>query len=157
VCFFFVLDEGTSHHSLKAFCATPMKMMSSFFYQFLQLMEHQWNEIDRGKPTTRRKTCLSATLSTTNLTWTWSGTEPRASVVRGRRLTAWVMARPRWVLIHIAIFLTPNFPKYFGLRTAVLLRNSHGCGMNFSRPLTIDVIREKYYWNKSQLVYACVW
>jgi hypothetical protein len=61
---FFFLDEGPSHHSLKAFCATPMKMtrMSSFFYQFLHLMEHQWNEIDRGNPTTRRKTCPSATL-----------------------------------------------------------------------------------------------
>jgi hypothetical protein len=35
------------------------------FYQVLQVMEHQWNEIDRGKPTTRRKTCPSATLSTT--------------------------------------------------------------------------------------------
>jgi hypothetical protein len=41
-----------------------------FFTKFLQLMEHQWNEIDRGKPTTGRKTCPSATLSTTNLTWT---------------------------------------------------------------------------------------
>jgi hypothetical protein len=89
--------EGPSYHSLKAFCATPMKMMrmSSFFYQFLQLVEHQWNEIDRRKPKTRRKTCPSATLPTTNLTWTWPGTEPRASVVRGRRLTAWAMARPR--------------------------------------------------------------
>ena len=47
--------------------------MSSFFYQVLQLMEHQWNEIDRGKPTTRRKTCPSATLSTTNPTWTGPG------------------------------------------------------------------------------------
>jgi hypothetical protein len=41
-----------------------------FFYQVLQLMEHQWNEIDRGKLTTRRKTCPSATLPTTNPTWT---------------------------------------------------------------------------------------
>jgi hypothetical protein len=38
-------------------------------------MEHQWNEIDRGKPTTRRKTCPSATLSNTNLTWT----DPRSN------------------------------------------------------------------------------
>jgi hypothetical protein len=93
-------DEGPSHHSLKAFCATPMKMMrmSSFFYQVLQLMEHQWNEIDRGKPTIWRKTCLSTTLSTTNLTWTWPGTEPRASAVRGRRLTAWALARPNSVI-----------------------------------------------------------
>jgi hypothetical protein len=52
-----------THHSLKAFCATPMMKMSSFFfYQFLQLMEHQWNEIDRGKPTTRGKTCLPVPL-----------------------------------------------------------------------------------------------
>jgi hypothetical protein len=92
-------DEGPSHHSLKVLCATPMKMirMSSFFYQFLQLMEHQWNEIDREKPTNRRKTCPSATLSTTNLTWTWPGTEPGASAMRGRRLTAWAMARPLFI------------------------------------------------------------
>jgi hypothetical protein len=47
--------------------------MSSLFYQALQLMEDQWNEIDRGKPTTRRKTCPNATLSTTKLTWTDPG------------------------------------------------------------------------------------
>jgi hypothetical protein len=39
-------------------------------------MEQQWNEIDRGKPTTQRKTCPSATLSTTNLTWTDPGSNP---------------------------------------------------------------------------------
>jgi hypothetical protein len=50
--------------------------MSSFFYQVLQVMGHQWNEIDRGKPTTRRKTCPSATLSTTNPTWTDPGSKP---------------------------------------------------------------------------------
>jgi hypothetical protein len=47
-----------------------------FFYQVLQVIEYQWNEIDRGKPTTRRKTCPSATLSTTNPTWTFPGIEP---------------------------------------------------------------------------------
>jgi hypothetical protein len=39
-------------------------------------MGHQWNEIDRGKPTTRRKPCPSATLSTTNSTWTDPGSNP---------------------------------------------------------------------------------
>jgi hypothetical protein len=39
-------------------------------------MEHQWNEIDRRKPTARRKTCSSATLSTTNPTWTDPGSNP---------------------------------------------------------------------------------
>jgi hypothetical protein len=45
-------------------------------------MEHQWNEIDRGKPTTHRKTCPSATLSTTNLTWIDLGSNPG---LRGER------------------------------------------------------------------------
>jgi hypothetical protein len=53
------------------------------FYQVLQVMEHQWNEIDRGKPTTRRKISPSATLSTTNLTWTDPGSNPGLS---GERL-----------------------------------------------------------------------
>jgi hypothetical protein len=47
--------------------------MSSFFYQVLQVIEHQWNGIDREKPTTRRKTCPSAT---TNPTWTDPGSNP---------------------------------------------------------------------------------
>jgi hypothetical protein len=59
--FFFLRGEGApqqmlrTHHSLKVFCATPLMKMSSFFYQVLQVMEHQWNEIDRGKPATRKK------------------------------------------------------------------------------------------------------
>jgi hypothetical protein len=54
----------------------PLWWRWAVFYQALQVMEHQWNEIDRGKPTTRRKTYPSATLSTINLTWTWPGIEP---------------------------------------------------------------------------------
>jgi hypothetical protein len=60
----------------------PLWWRSAVSYQVLQLMEHQWNEIDRGKPTTRRKTCLSATLSTANLTWTDLGSNPG---LRGER------------------------------------------------------------------------
>jgi hypothetical protein len=61
-------------------CNPVMKMIrvSSFF----RVMEHRWNEIDREKPTTRRKTCPSATLSTTNLTWTDQGSIPG---LRGER------------------------------------------------------------------------
>ena len=40
------------------------------------LMEHRWNEIDRGSRSTRRETWLSATLSTTNPTWTDPGSNP---------------------------------------------------------------------------------
>jgi hypothetical protein len=71
-----------THRSLKASCATPVMKMSSFFYQVLQIMEHQWNEIDRGKPTTRRKTCPSVTLPTASLTWTDPGSKPG---LRGER------------------------------------------------------------------------
>jgi hypothetical protein len=66
-----------THHSLKAFCATLWWTWKwAVFYQILQVMEHQWNEINRVKPTTRRKTCPSATLSTTNPTWTDLGSNP---------------------------------------------------------------------------------
>jgi hypothetical protein len=66
-----------THYSLKAFCATLWwRWRWAVFYKVLQVMEHQWNEIDRGKQTTRRKTCPSATLSTTNPTWTDPGSNP---------------------------------------------------------------------------------
>jgi hypothetical protein len=41
------------------------------FFSFFQVMEHRWNGIDRGKPKySGGKPCPSATLSTTNSTWT---------------------------------------------------------------------------------------
>jgi hypothetical protein len=100
---FFFFCEGApqqmlrTHRSLKAYCATLWWRWAVFF-QVLQVMEHQWNEIDRGKPTTRRKTCPSATLSTTNLTRTWPVIEPRASDAHvtsfGRAMAQAVSRRP---------------------------------------------------------------
>jgi hypothetical protein len=52
------------------------------------VMEHRWNEIEGENRRTRGKTCPSATLSTTNPTWTDPGDRTRASAVGGRRLTA---------------------------------------------------------------------
>jgi hypothetical protein len=63
----------------------PYDEDEQFFYHVLQVMEHQWNEIDRGKPTTRRKTCPSAILSTTNPTWTDPGSNP--GLRSGRQVT----------------------------------------------------------------------
>jgi hypothetical protein len=48
--------KGPRTTALRLF-VQPCDEVEQFFYQFLQLMEHQWNEIDRGKLTTRRKTC----------------------------------------------------------------------------------------------------
>jgi hypothetical protein len=51
-------------------------MKDNQFFLFLQVMEHRWNETDREKPSTWGKTCPSATLSTTNPTWTDPGSNP---------------------------------------------------------------------------------
>jgi hypothetical protein len=45
-------------------------------------MEQRWNEIDRGKPKYWGKTCPSATLFTTNPTWSDPGSNPG---LRGER------------------------------------------------------------------------
>jgi hypothetical protein len=45
-------------------------------------MEHRWNETDRGKPKFSGENCRSATLSTTNPTWTEPGLNPG---LRGER------------------------------------------------------------------------
>jgi hypothetical protein len=48
-----------------------------YFFDLFVVMEHRWNEIDRGKPkNSGEKTCPSATLSTTNPTWTGPGSNP---------------------------------------------------------------------------------
>jgi hypothetical protein len=48
-----------------------MKMnRKMIFFSFFQLRALRWNEIDRGKPNFSGETCTSATLSTTNPTWT---------------------------------------------------------------------------------------
>jgi hypothetical protein len=52
------------------------------------MVEWYWQRRTRR---TQRKTCPSATLSTTNFT----GTRNRASAVSGRRLTAWAMTGPQ--------------------------------------------------------------
>jgi hypothetical protein len=74
--------DATDAPQPSGFLYNPRDEDEVFFYQVLQLMEHHWNEIDRGKPTTRRKTCPSATLSITNPTWTDPGSN---SGLRGER------------------------------------------------------------------------
>jgi hypothetical protein len=55
-----------------------MKMI--IFISFFRVMEHRWNEIDKGKTEVLGgKTCPSATLSTTNPSWTDPGSNPGLS------------------------------------------------------------------------------
>jgi hypothetical protein len=63
-----------TQRSLEAYCAT---LWWRLVFPVFLVMEHRWNEIDRGKPKySEKKTCLSATLSTTNTTWTDPGSKP---------------------------------------------------------------------------------
>jgi hypothetical protein len=100
-----------THHSLKAFCATLWRRWRwAVFYQVLQVMEHQWNGIDRGKPTTRRKTYPRANLSTTNPPHGLTPDRTQASAVEGRRLTAWAMARPLLIKVYLGFScIAPKF------------------------------------------------
>jgi hypothetical protein len=82
-----------THRSLKSFCATIWWRWWLFFILF-QVVEHGWNEIDRGKPKYSGKKPVPVPLCPPQIPpeSTWEGT--RASAVEGRRLTAWAMARP---------------------------------------------------------------
>jgi hypothetical protein len=55
-------------------------------------VEPQWNGIDGETRTTRRKTCPSTTLTTTNFTWTDPVANPGLQDEKSR-LTAWAMTR----------------------------------------------------------------
>jgi hypothetical protein len=46
------------------------KKRKMIFFSFFQVIEHRWNEIDRGKPKYSGKNLSQCTLSTTNPTWT---------------------------------------------------------------------------------------
>jgi hypothetical protein len=62
-------------------CNPVMKMIS--FFSFFRVMEHRWNETDRGKPKySGGKPCPNATLYTTNPTRTDPGSNPS---LRGER------------------------------------------------------------------------
>jgi hypothetical protein len=65
-----------------------MKVMISL------VMEHRWNEIDRGKPQYSGEKPVPVTLSSPQIPHGMTKYRTRASTVRRRRLTARGMARP---------------------------------------------------------------
>jgi hypothetical protein len=64
-------------------CNPVMKRIS---FSFFQVMEHRWNEIDRGKP-------VLVPLCPPQIPHGLTRDRTRVSVVGGRRLTAWATAR----------------------------------------------------------------
>jgi hypothetical protein len=79
-------------------CLVPKRgcLLTLAYYAFsrrYEFRERKWNDILTGENRrTRRKSCPSATLSTTNPTWIDPGANPCLRR-RGRRLTTWAMAR----------------------------------------------------------------
>jgi hypothetical protein len=86
-----------THRSLKAYCATLWWRWSVF--PFFLVMEHRWNETDRGKPKYSEE--ILSQCHFVHYKWL-TRDRTRASAVRGRWLTAWAMAR------HQATCLLPN-------------------------------------------------
>jgi hypothetical protein len=78
--------------TLKAYCATLWGRWWGFCY-FYFVMEQQWNEIDREKPKYSERN-LSQCHCPPQIPHGPNRDRTRASTVRGRRLTAWAMARP---------------------------------------------------------------
>jgi hypothetical protein len=97
--FLFLFVEGPRSRcygrtaALKAYCATLWGTWSGFVC-FYVLMEHRWNEIDRGKPKYSGEKPVPAPLCPPQIPHGTTRDRTRASAVRGRRLTAWATARP---------------------------------------------------------------
>jgi hypothetical protein len=94
-----------------------MEMISVFFFSFLHVMEHRWNETDRGKQKYSGKTLSQATLSTTN------PTRDRTRVTKvGDRLTVWATAQHIHVLKSITV--TKSIFTTFSLAGQLSLKNA---------------------------------
>jgi hypothetical protein len=81
-----------THRSLKAYCATLWWRWLVF--SFFLVMEHRWNEIDRGKTEVLGENPIPVPLCPPQIPHGPTLDRTRASAARGRRLTAWAMARP---------------------------------------------------------------
>jgi hypothetical protein len=76
-----------------------------YFFNFRKCGAHGGMILTGENRRPRRKTCPSATLSTTNPTGL-TRARNRAAAVKGRWLTAWAMARPSTVLSQEAVIQT---------------------------------------------------
>jgi hypothetical protein len=83
-----------THRSLKSYCATLW--WKWLIFSFFRVMEHRWNEIDRGKPKYSGEKPVPVPFCPPQNPHGLTRDRTRASAVRGRRLTAWAMAQPKY-------------------------------------------------------------
>ena len=89
-------------------------------------MAHWWLDTDNGKlRQSQKKTCPSATLSTTNLTGPDWRSNPDLSAMRGRRLAASAMARPSRLVRTSQWTQTASITKYIVNIIARIVRNTN--------------------------------
>jgi hypothetical protein len=91
-----------THRSLEAYCATLWWRWLVF--SFFRVMEHMWNETDRGKPKYSGQKPVPVPLCPPQIPHGLTRDWTRASAVGGRRLTAWAMARPQFAHITITYY-----------------------------------------------------
>jgi hypothetical protein len=113
VFFFFFCGErsrsrcyGRTAISLEAYCATLWWrwLVVSFF----RVMEHRCDEVDRGKPKYSGKKLAPVPLCLPQIPHGLTRDRTWASAVRGRRLTALAMARPRSQLLVVNVTASRN-------------------------------------------------
>jgi hypothetical protein len=111
-------------------CNSVMKMKIIFL-----VMEHRWNETDRGKPKNSGKNFVQ---HKSHMDWPRDRT--RASAVGGRRLTAWAMARPARHRYCFKAWNTCIWAIRVNIRTKNLTSSLHKHTKLRSRLLPWDVL-----------------
>ena len=97
-CFFF-FSEGPRSRCYGRTAALrlivqPCDKDGQFFFSFFHVMEHMWNESDRGKPKYSGGKPVPVSLCPPQIPHGLTRDRTRVSAVTGRRLTAWATARP---------------------------------------------------------------
>jgi hypothetical protein len=88
-----------THRNITAYCAT-LWWRWLLFFTFFRVLEHRWNEIDKGKPKYSGKKPVPVTLCLPQIAHGLIRNRTRASAVGRRRLTAWAMVRPADGVTH---------------------------------------------------------
>jgi hypothetical protein len=120
-----------------------------FFLIFGNCGAHGGIILTRENRRTRRRTCPSATLSTTNPTGL-TRARTRAAAVRGRRLTAWAMVRPSSFLKYGVMKFFINYENLINN----CLMHCNKLKLNYSYLLLKSYSKKKKFWHhKSFLLF----